>query len=252
MTAEEKREIIELVLENLDAAEARWRRVGRLLKEAASADEFARKGVLVPTKFPGVPIVDSEVPVVQRFVALMADMRGSTSHLLEPLGMASGIQRLYYETSALLPALTKIVTNHNGTVTEYAGDGILGFRAVSDNPSGGDLLEMVNAGEDCIATTRAIVNPILRERYNLPPLSIGVGIALGPVLLSVIGVHGDLRPLGFGESVFRASKLSKGENIVVVHESMKKAWPNGKGGKVSFKSISIPRDNALGYIVTRG
>jgi class 3 adenylate cyclase len=232
------------------AAEERWQRIGKLLKETASAQEAIRKGVLVPTKFPGMPLVDSEVPIVQRFAAFVADMRSSTSHLRTPAGMQSGIQRLYYETSALLPALTKVVTNHGGSVTEYTGDGVLGFYNVSDAPSGGDLLSVVDAGDDCIAVTKEIVNPILAERYRLPSLAIGVGIAIGPVLLSVIGVDGDLRPLGFGEAVFTASKLSKEENKVVVHESVDKAWPIGKGGLISFKKITV-RDT-WGYTVHRG
>lgn len=249
MTEQQKNEILEIIVENLESADKRWGKIGGFFKNA-QAREAALKGALVPTKFPGVAFVDSDVPLVQRFVAFMADMRGSTSHLRDAAGMESGIQRLYYETSALLPALTKVVTNHDGTVTEYAGDGILGFHAVSDEPSSNDLLRMVKAGEDCLTVTNDIVNPILAKIYGLPPLAIGVGIALGPVLLSVIGVDGDLRPLGFGEAVFNASKLSKGDNQVVIHESVRDAWPRTKGGTTSFKAISVLGN--WGYTVHRG
>jgi class 3 adenylate cyclase len=251
MTPEEKTIVRNLVNRNLDAAEQRWKQIGRLLKkETASLEEAARKGTLVPTKFPGMPIVDSEIPVVQRFAAFVADMRGSTSHLRDSAGLESGIQRLYYETSGLLPALAKIVENHGGAVTEYTGDGILGFYSVGESATSGELLGVVDAGDECVNITSEIVNPILRQRYDLPPISIGVGIALGPVLLSVIGIANDLRPLGFGEAVFLASKLSKEENKVVVHDSIDKAWPVSEGGKISFKPISVR--GTWGYTVSRG
>jgi class 3 adenylate cyclase len=249
VTTEQRAEIRQIVRSNLDAAEDRWGKVGALLKQARAL-ESARKGALVPTKFPGVSFVDSDVPLVRQFVAFMADMRGSTSHLRAAAGMESGIQRLYYETSALLPVLTKMVTIHGGSVTEYAGDGILALRPVGDDPTSKELRAMIDAGDDCLEATEDVINPILRDRYGLPSLGIGVGIAFGPVLLSVIGPDGDLRPLGFGEAVFDASKLSKAENKVVIHQSLRDAWPKKKGGTTQFTPISVK--GAFGYTVAFG
>jgi len=39
----------------------------------------------------------------------------------------SQLQRIFYETSALLPAMAKLIFFENGSVTEYLGDGVLGL-----------------------------------------------------------------------------------------------------------------------------
>lgn len=85
---------------------------------------------------PGLPPIYEGQTIIGEFIALVADMRDSTNHLLQAISPKkadiSDLQRVFYETSALLPSLAKVVSFHDGKTTEYLGDGILAFFLVDE------------------------------------------------------------------------------------------------------------------------
>jgi class 3 adenylate cyclase len=86
------------------------------------------------------------------------------------------------------------------------------------------------------------VNRILKERYNLPALRIGIGLAYSKALVTIIGTEDNLHAKAMGECVYRASKLSNGSNEIIIDEKLKILWPKRKGGSLSFKGLVNKHD----------
>ena len=130
MTIELEREIKQLVNDSLDEAESIWKRVGHEIIEAKQA-QFSNREVRaeeMPSKIPGHTTVDSTLPKVDDFIALVLDMRDSSRHLITANSFdLKPLERVLYETTAILPACSRIIANENGGVTEYLGDGLLAF-----------------------------------------------------------------------------------------------------------------------------
>lgn len=220
----------------LDKAERDWRNAGEeLIAESYSAESNRTN---IPSKIPGHERVQDEETVIDEFIAFVADMRDSTKHLLCALSSknskVSQLQRVYYETSALLPAIATLVTLRGGGVTEYLGDGVLALFRV-DNDCEEVIINTYQTAKDCIDELRDIVNEQLRLRYSLPPIDLGIGLALSKAIVTLVGIEGNLQPKAFGECVFKATKLSCKKNSVGIDVKLYTAWPRAPGGSVKHK-----------------
>jgi len=222
----------------LDRAERHWAEKGHFLLEGAEGFRIASDALdQMPSNIPNHPIVDGEKVVLDEFIVLVADMRGSTNHLLCAISDSKtkipfeGVKRIYYETSALLPALNEIITYYKGSVTEYLGDGVLALFHYDGDDS---IYKAQKAASDIILEMRGIINCELSQRYGLPEIHLGVGMALSKCLVTQVGSHGNMQPKVFGESVYRATKLSDGEDFVGIDLPLRMKWPKGKGGKLKF------------------
>ena len=160
------------------------------------------------------------------------------------------LQRLYYETSALLPALERAIQYEGGSVTEYLGDGVLALFAVEDDDEASAVYAAYEAAENCLGDIRAIVNDALGERYVLPPLRFGVGMALGRAVVSLMGIEGNSHTKAFGKCVWDATNLADGENEIKVDDFLYYAWPTRKGGVLGFLRKK-GRGDVEGYVVSR-
>lgn len=224
----------------LDRAEKHWADKGHFLLEGAENFRIASAALdEMPSNIPNHPIVDGEKVVLDEFIVLVADMRGSTEHLNCKISEKrttvkfdyEGAQRIYYETSALLSAINVIIESYGGRVTEYLGDGTLALFHYNGKES---IFSANNAANDIITGMRDIINSELSRRYGLPEIDIGVGLALSKCLVTQVGSHGNMHPKVFGHSVYRATKLSKGSNLIFVDTNLRMKWPKGKGGKLKF------------------
>ena len=104
-----------------------------------------------------------------------------------------------------------------------------------------------SAANDTIGIVRSIVNKILFDRYELPALDVGVGLAVSRTLVTLVGLYPEKQPKAFGECVFRATKLSGGKNQVITDEQLKTMWPSSKGGTLRFTPKTI--GSIKGYIL---
>lgn len=212
---------------SLDSAEAIWQQHGREMKKTAmieAAERTSRR--VLPSPIPGHPLVSDDKATLDHFIALVADMRNSTQHMLQAIGdgRPSQFERVLYETHALLPALALTIEYHDGSITEYLGDGLLSLFSFSKDKNRA-MGSAYNSAVDCIAATNDVVNPILSKRYRLPPLVIGVGLALSPALVTLVGTARFQQPKVIGECVYRASKLSGGNGVIGVDSPLRNAWP---------------------------
>lgn len=255
LTSSEKDELRLIINSSLDKAEKQWREGGHLLKANRELSiESMHESVMdsaEPSKIPGHEMVRDDETVIDEFIAFVADMRDSSKHLMCAMSPknadVSGLQRVYYETSALLPSLAYAVNKEDGSVTEYLGDGILALFRLDPEDKSEAIYAAHRAAKNAIGDARNIINEILSERYRLPPINLGVGLAVSKALITLVGLAPDKHPKAFGECVFRATKLSGGKNEVVSDENLKAIWPSSKGGTLQFHRKNVK--NIDGYII---
>ncbi|MEX5607933.1 hypothetical protein ABFV58_07830 [Pseudomonas protegens] len=239
-------------VDGLDDAVRTWRKVG-IVMDSINASFEARAGT--ESNIPGHPFVQTGEPEATEFVALVVDMRNSTDRLqnlqkFPPI--QSGFQRVFYETSALLPALATTVLFKDGHVTEYLGDGALILFKVDTNDRGKTVRDAYLAANDCVTETREIVNDLLAERFDLPSLSIGAGLSVSHAIVTLVGTSDFRQPKAIGQCVWEASKLSSGVNTVRVSENLREAWPSSPGGTLRFDRLKdLPR-SLVGFEVRKG
>ncbi len=205
-----------LIKDKLDSAEELWRNNGSKLGVINESMESISESYT--SSIPGYEVMEPNSDEVCDFVALVVDMRGSSEHLTEEpknLGAkVSHLQRVYYETAALLPALALSISFEKGAVTEYLGDGVLALFKVDGDQKNNAIERAFKVAKYCLKTTLSLVNAELAKRYNLPPLSMGIGLSYSPALVTLVGVSDSLHPKAFGECVFKATKLSCGVNEI--------------------------------------
>jgi len=256
LTDEQRGEIQSIIKENLDRAEKIWNEHRTFLSKSAldeesffRADSAMRE--LVPSRIPDYPIVDSENPKVGKFIALVADVRQSSQHLLCSISKGGPkidmLERVHHEMAALLPALEQTVYYQGGSVTEYLGDGILAIFTINEENKEEYIKKSYRAAKNCIGDTRRIVNDELQRRYSLPPLDIGVGMAMSQGIVDVVGVEGRRHAKVIGPCVYYASKLSCGSNEIIVNNTMYNEWPTSEGGRLKFTHRNLRKTS--GYLV---
>ncbi|NRA80125.1 MAG: adenylate/guanylate cyclase [Pseudoalteromonas sp.] len=236
-------ELNNIIDKSLTRAEKHWENGGSELQpmlESVSTED-ARAFNKSKSDIPGHEYVQEEETVISEFIAFVADMRDSTKHLREAISArtsdVSQLQRVFYETSALLPALAYVVEAYGGKVTEFLGDGVLAFFRIEENKEE-VVRQSHKAAKVCIEQARGILNEVLYDKYGLPQIDIGVGMALGKALITLTGLDNNKKPIAFGECVFRATKSSSGRNTIEVDEMLYHAWPTSKGGKLRFTKKS--------------
>lgn len=246
-----------LVNSELDRAQDIWDQVGdQLVVKADSARNFAEALALnsQQTNIPGYPTIDPNAPEVDEFIAFVMDMRDSTNHLLQAISnkvaKVSELQRIFFETSALLPATAEVIRSYNGKVTEYLGDGVLAlFRATKDTPTRNQACyDACRAGRYVVKEMRNIINDVIHKRYGLPPIDVGVGMAYSKAVVTVVGHPNERAPKAIGTCIYRATKLADLYNEVVVDDYLHGIWPTVKGG-FSFSLRSRKRHEFDSYIL---
>jgi class 3 adenylate cyclase len=228
------------VEDGLDRAEFNWGEVGHLLKARFEmAESYSMDSA--DSNIPGYPVVQADRPKVDEFIALVVDMRDSTKRLRTKLNgpKVNGLNRVYYETSALLPAIAVTCGFQDGTVTEYLGDGALVLFGVDKEDRHESVRRAYRAAKNCINDMRFLINEAIAKRYNLPAISLGAGLAMSKAMVTLVGVHGNYQPKAIGSCVWDATKLSGGTNAVHVSPEIKGAWPTSEGGLMRFKPLGL-------------
>ncbi|MEL4584147.1 hypothetical protein AAF201_18175, partial [Acinetobacter baumannii] len=194
---------------------------------------------------PGHEKVNAFSPKVDEFIAIVCDIRDSTKRLstIDHSIKIKGIQRIFYETSALLPSIEITINHFGGKVTEYLGDGVLGFIQYKDTEQ---IYKAHKVAKSCLSLTLDIVNQQLKQRYNLPPLQIGIGMALSKAMIRVVTAD---HVKAFGECVWKASKLSSGRNKACMDDNLKAKWPKTVGGRLVFKREILKSSDINAYRV---
>ena len=233
MTESEK--IRKTINSELDRAENIWNDVESEILEKSVRIFCSLNESVEPSKIPGFPFVKSGEGKIGDFCAMVLDIRKSTEHLLQAISTEKGVsqlERVLYETTAINTLGLLCVDKYEGAITEFLGDG---FLALFETQESKNVYRVRNCAEKCLKYTLDIVNPILKERYDLPDLRIGIGIAYSKAIVTLIGMENQYHPKAIGECVYRASKLSNGSDEILYDKSIKLFWPKTKDGVLRFK-----------------
>jgi len=247
-----KDDIIKTVNDSLNRAEELW-------KNTLDKDKITNFAKEAETNIPGHRYLGKDKYKSDCFLAFMLDMRDSTTHLIQAISAriakVSEMERVFYEISALLPAMAKIIENEKteGAVTEYLGDGLLALFQFpfNDTKKREDVCRVtINVANDCFEALHNIVNPILFKRYSLPALSMGIGMSFSQSIITHFGISPNTQVKVIGRCIYDASKLSKGRNEIAVHDNLERVWTYSQGGKLKFLHRKF--DDIDGYIVNKG
>jgi class 3 adenylate cyclase len=119
------------------------------------------------------------------------DLRGFTSFAREhDSDEVIAVLRAYYDR------VGEAVTEYEGTVKDYAGDGVLVLV--------GAPLRFDDHAQRAVGLAESIVR---RWRESGQPLAVGVGVATGPVTVGIVGGAGRLEYAAVGSAVNLASRL---------------------------------------------
>ncbi|MBB4519740.1 hypothetical protein [Paraburkholderia fungorum] len=242
LSPSQKQTVRTTVREGLQRAIVNWTKVGRDMVRKATNDSVAMEASAQKSIIPGHPWVSDGVPKVDEFVAVVVDMRNSSQHLKSRINrprVQHGFQRIYYETSALLPAIAVTSSFEGGTVTEYLGDGALVLFPVDTANRARSVRDAYRAADNCVRDMRDIVNEEISGIFDLPPIDIGVGLSLSKALVTLVGADPHTQPKAIGECVWEATKLSGGVNTVHVSRSVREAWPSSKNGLLKFTPCTV-------------
>lgn len=233
------------IISELEIAEAIYNDVRKdLIRKSVT---FSNESI-EDSRIPGFKVVKKGKGEVGDFIALILDIRNSTNHLTQSISSStakvSQLERVYYETTAINICGIEVINKYKGRITEFLGDGYLALFTAKENKQ---VYDAHNAAKDCIKYLTSIVNPILNERYNLPDLKLGIGLAYSKAIVTLIGNEDDLHAKAIGECIYRASKLSKGLNEIRVDDRLKYFWPKSDDGKLKFNEVNIGSLNFKGY-----
>jgi len=231
-------ELITITNKSLDRAEELWNNT--MEKGMPKLAKIAE----AETNIPGHPYLKENDYVSDQFIALMLDMRDSTTHLRQAIkAKVSLMQRVYYEVSALLPTMAKIIQDENGAVTEYLGDGALAlFQMPRDKGNNQEkvIYAACRASQKCVEAVIKVICPILNARYQLPGIQIGIGLAFSDAIISRFGHKPNTQIKVIGQCIYFASSLAKeGHNEIFIHEWLEKSWPTSTSPTVRFSSRKI-------------
>lgn len=121
---------------------------------------------------------------------MFSDVRGFTS-----LSRVIGIKDLFGELSRLLGMQVDLVHRHGGYIDKFGGDGIM---AIFDND------DMAKAACRCAMDILAAARSFGGDGYRLP---VGIGLAMGTVMIGNIGSPEHLDYSAIGENVNLAARL---------------------------------------------
>ena len=208
-------EIINIINNALDEAESIWSQFGSqmIVEDFNSAHEKFAQLSRIPNH------LHVNTPCIDEFIALVIDMRGSSQHLNG--GTNDGFKRVFFETSALLPALEKTIGYYNGNVTEYLGDGVLALFHVLQESRVDIVHKAYDAAETCLNWTKNTVNSILSTRYGYPKIDLGAGMAMSNAFVTLVGLPTQKHPKAIGTCVYHATKLSCGQNVIYFTPNIK-------------------------------
>lgn len=243
-------ELFDIVNKSLDRAEELWDNTLGTLTEAIKAEKKAE------TNIPGHPYLKENEYISDQFIAMMVDMRDSTKHLRQAISMkrarVSQMQRVYYEVSALLSAMAKVIQDEKGAITEYLGDGALALFQLpkeKGNKQNSVIYSASRAARKCIEALNKAVNPVIFERYGLQKLEVGIGMAYSDAIITRFGLRPNTQIKVIGQCIYFASSLAKeGRNEIFIHEYLENLWPTSKDGPIRFQLRKVKDFN--GYLLT--
>jgi hypothetical protein len=196
---------------------------------------------------------------IKAWGALLAfDLRDSSK-----LAMKISPRDMYIVMHTYLPTMLKIIEKVQGTIVGMRGDGAIAcfglVQTGDDKPrvtqeqSEYAITVACDCGDAIVKAMRQVVNPILHDgKIKCADLLVGVGIDVGDVVATRIGLGEAHELTAYGIPVNQCCKRSFGNDAVVLTYKATKMFPKSKNGKTSFRAYPNKEDSyvlhyPLGY-----
>jgi hypothetical protein len=187
---------------------------------------------------------------------LSFDMRDSSK-----LAVDTSPREMYVIMHTYLSTMLKVVENAKGIVVGLRGDGaIVTFGLVEIGEGKPDVTpeqaeQAVSRACDCgdalVQAMKKVVNPVLNRggiQIRLPgrnTLQIGVGIDVGDIVATKIGLGEAHDFTAYGTAVNHCCKRSFGSNEVVLTKRAKDMFPKKKDGRTKFSKHPTKEDSYI-------
>lgn len=186
---------------------------------------------------------------------LAVDMRKSSRIATE-----HGAEATYVLMHTYLPTMAYLVEKAGGKVVGLRGDGLFAAFGVTELVNTGTEVTpeaateavrgAVRCGKAMIEAMEDAVSPVMRNGGLIADLKIGVGIDVGNVVITRIGLESASEVTAYGAPVNHACKkfASKASNQIRVSQVARDMYPKTKGGRVTFANydggffVNFPSD----------
>ena len=175
----------------------------------------------------------------ENFAVLFVDMRSSTARAAK-----YGPEITFLTMHVFFSALLEVVKHRNGKLIDIMGDGLMVFwggkkAREADGESKEKAIQRAGlCGRDMLTIKDDVINRIIKDEKLGNPISIGVGVTFGDVVVTKIGINDYYDVKAIGDCINKASKYAdKAWNKVKVSKEVKQHWPSGENGKIAFVSV---------------
>jgi class 3 adenylate cyclase len=186
-------------------------------------------------------------------VLLSFDLRDSSK-----LAQAMSPRNMYVIIHTYLRTMLKIIENSKGIVVGLRGDGAIasfgwveigdGKPAVTDAQAGKTVRRACDCGDAMVQAMQKAVNPVLdrggiKIKINVAKqLLIGVGIDVGEIVATRIGLGEAHEYTAYGNAVNQCCKKNYGNNQVILTRRAKILFPTSAGGRIQFRRHPTKED----------
>lgn len=185
---------------------------------------------------------------VKAWGALLAfDLRESSARALKV-----GPRDTYLTMHTYLPTMLSLVDSAGGIVVGLRGDGAIACLGLVDQSEGEPKVSSEQAteavqqacrcGDAMIKAIDVVVNKVLIAAGVQGGLQMGVGIDVGDIVATNIGLGGASDLTAYGVCVNKCCKYSCGNNMVILTQKAKQMFPKSAGGKTRFHRYKDDKD----------
>lgn len=176
---------------------------------------------------------------VQAWAAILfVDLRNSSARAEE-----HGARTTYLTMHTYLPAMAFLVGKAKGHIVGFRGDGLFAAFGLDDNGKNPDNLDEGEIVRSAIGCAKAmmeaiddVVEPALVAVDQPGDLRIGVGIDIGKVVITRIGLWEAHETTAYGSCVNKAARYSdRGNAAVVISERARRVYPKSETGRMRFR-----------------
>lgn len=171
---------------------------------------------------------------------LFVDLRGSTKRAVR-----IGARDTFITMQAYIPAMAQIIGQNGGYIVGFRGDGIFAAFGVTEAISQSRQVAVRNAGvcgQCMLDAVHNVINDALEMHDVEGGLEIGIGIDVGEIVVTRIGLPKSFDLTAYGDSVNNAAHLAdEAVGQVLITNRGDALYPEGPNGRVT----SVPADTEI-------
>lgn len=170
---------------------------------------------------------------------LSFDLRKSSARALD-----IGPRDTYLTMHTYLPTMLSLIDSAGGIVVGLRGDGAIACFGLVDQTEGKPKVTSEQAtkavrqacrcGDAMVKAIDLVVNKVLMEAGVRGGLQVGVGIDVGNIVATNIGLGSASELTAYGNCVNKCCKRSCGNNMVILTLEAKRMFPKSKSGRTEF------------------